>query len=169
MAEKGFNLSILECKCNQVILFHSNPACFNLSILECKYRYGQTACAVFACFNLSILECKYYKCLPIFVRHKVLIYPYWNVNKFLTRNGMDGILFLYFKPSNQNRLPSRAFAHMYCLMCPQWAVWAKRIFRRTKYVCIKVFGYFLSCSRNREICAGCHFVCQGTSLTIRRR
>ena len=33
----------------------------------------------------------------------VLIYPYWNANEFLTRNGMDGILFLYLK-SNRNWL-----------------------------------------------------------------
>lgn len=36
-------------------------------------------------------------------------------NEFLTRNGMDGILFLYLK-SDRNWLLSRAFA-MHDLMC----------------------------------------------------
>ena len=55
---QSFNLSILECKCQQTSCQRVHNFSFNLSILECKYLSITTDLTSATPFNLSILECK---------------------------------------------------------------------------------------------------------------
>ena len=99
-----FNLSILECKWRvhhgnaaqltvlvypywnvniSISTIYVHTAGFNLSILECCKLQTMTAVVHFHLrFNLSILKCKS-NCVDFLILPWiVLIYPYWNVNRF---------------------------------------------------------------------------------------
>ena len=103
LADSSFNLSILECKLNEMPPIACVQQCFNLSILECKssctishvldssgFNLSILECKCSWCskvsnwrlrFNLSILECKYFLPVSVVPIAAVLIYPYWNVNE----------------------------------------------------------------------------------------
>ena len=55
---QGFNLSILDCKCENWAKEHNSVPCFNLSILDCKLVFSFATVTNIAGFNLSILDCK---------------------------------------------------------------------------------------------------------------
>ena len=54
---------------------------FNLSILECKFRIQHITFFVIITFNLSILECKWFMEGGVYEHQRLLISPYWNVNR----------------------------------------------------------------------------------------
>ena len=67
---------------------------FNLSILECKYNQLSFAAQITASFNLSILECKFYWYIRGKPLVQLLISPYWNVNdKFMSSQEIIAAIF----------------------------------------------------------------------------